>query len=171
MGATIRCRFVALDLTEGWIELTKKGLWTVRHVERRGVLSLSMFPVAEGVVMDLATVRSLSREAQARRDDLLRRFPALGPFSQRSVVLGETYWTQGSVFCLATSTRTERRTSGENPFEWPDRDPVSYATHWTVSDGTYVLEASFREFDEEHFRTGVEECAAMMRSVRFEGPS
>jgi hypothetical protein len=34
-----------------------------------------------------------------------------------------------------------------------------------------VLETSLQQLDEQHFRAGAEECAAMMRSVRFEGPS
>jgi len=48
MGRTVRLRFVALDLAEPWIELRRKGLWTLKHPERRAKLTISMFPVAEG---------------------------------------------------------------------------------------------------------------------------
>jgi hypothetical protein len=48
---------------------------------------------------------------------------------------------------------------------------VTYSCHWTVSEGAHVLETTFRDFDEEPFRIGADECDAMMRSVRFEGRS
>jgi len=49
--------------------------------------------------------------------------------------------------------------------------PVTYTRHWTVCDGAHVVEATFYEYDEEMFRVGVQDCDAMMRSVRFEGPN
>jgi hypothetical protein len=155
MGTTIRCRFVALDLAPGWIELRRKGLWTLKHPERRGELTLSMFPVAEGVTMDLPTLQALDRERSRSTD----------PFHRSMAALDETAWSQESVFCFATSAR-----GGPYPGSSRGASP-DYFRYWTVSDGTYVLEATFHEYDEERFAAGVDACDAMMRSVRFEGPS
>jgi hypothetical protein len=171
MGTTIRCRFVALDLAPGWIELRRQGGWTLKHPERRGELTLSMFPVAEGVTMDLPTLQALSREHERFSERLGRRVPKSSPFYRRSMLLDETAWLQESVFCFATSVRTERPNGDRGPFAWQGLEPTVHTREWTVSDGTYVLEATLHEYDEEHFAAGVDACDAMMRSVRFEGPS
>jgi len=181
MGTTVRVRFVALDLVDPWVELQRKGLWTLKHPERRGQLTISMFPVAEGVAMDLATIQALSRErherhmtgekAKRRAPERMRRHVEQNPFFARSLLLDEASWSTPASFAVVTSVRTERPNVIRGPFPWPGLDPTTYTRTWTVSDGGHVLEATFREYDEERFRLGVEDCDAMMRSVRFEGPS
>lgn len=47
----------------------------------------------------------------------------------------------------------------------------SFSRGWTVSDGTFVVEASLNVDTEDAFRKCVEDCDRMMRSVRFEGAS
>jgi hypothetical protein len=154
MATTIRSRFVALDLAEGWIDMPRRGGWTLKHPERSGELTISMFPVAEGVTMDLPTLEALSRERSRNTD----------PLSRSEVPLDETAWSQGSLFCLATSAR-------RGPFPSSDRGRTTYTRHWTVSDGAYVIEATLHEYDEDAFRVGGQDGDDMMRSVRFEGPS
>jgi hypothetical protein len=155
MGATVRLRFVAFDLADGWIELQRSGVWTLKYPERRGELRLSMFPVSAGVTMDLSMLHALSRERRNNPNAIL-----LG-----QVLLDEASWSLGSLFCLATSVR-----QGTVPPSSRGASP-DYLRYWTVSDGVYVLEATFHEYDEERFGLGVVDCDAMMRSVRFEGPS
>jgi hypothetical protein len=167
---TVRNRFVAFDLADGWIEPHKLGHWILKHPERRGELIVSMFPVAEGVVMDLASIQALSRDGQRRAGERRRRVPNPGPFFERWLLLDEASWTLGSVFCVGTSTRTERPSVGRSPLA-VYLHPVTYTRHWTVCDGAHVVEATFYEYDEEMFRVGVQDCDAMMRSVRFEGPN
>ena len=166
MGTTVRLRFVAFDLVDPWVELRRKGLWTLMHPGRPGKLTLSLFPVADGVTMDLETLQALSHKRQQRSDEVFRRVPeARRRGRPRAVLLDETSWLQGSVFCFATSVRqgpAPRPSWGASP---------EHSRYWTVSDGAHVLEATFYEYDQGAFVAGVEDCNAMVRSVRFEGSS
>jgi hypothetical protein len=158
--ATIRHRFVVLELAKGWVELRRTGLWTLKHPGRKGELTLSMFPVAQGIAMDLATLEALSRERQSK-----------SVFGRMQVFFDETSWSRGAVFCLVTSARLRRPHGIRLPFLWPGDDRTAFLRSWTVSDGAYVLEASFREYSEQNFHEGSKNGDTMMLSVRFEGPS
>jgi hypothetical protein len=59
-----------LDLAEGWIELEPGPAWKLVHAERKDVLDISVFPVAEGVTIDLATLRALAHERQRAQDEM-----------------------------------------------------------------------------------------------------
>lgn len=157
---TVRCRFVALDLAERWIDLRRKGGWTLKHPDRKGGLTVSMFPVAQGIRMDLATVQALSREKQRN-----------SAFARPFILLDEVCWSNPAVFCLATSSRTRTpHRSRPAAIPWPGSDHPTYLRSWTVSDGAYVLEATLHEYDEDAFHVGAKDCDTIMRSVRFEGP-
>lgn len=160
MGSTVRLRFVALDVVHPWIELQRTGLWKLRHPDRRGYLSISMFPVAEGVTMDLETLQALCRERQ--RDSV---------FDRLFVPLDDDSWAERAVFCVASSSRTRTGRGIRHPFPWPASQQPTYRRSWSLSDGRHVVEASLYEPDEANFRADVDDCDAMMRSVRFEGPS
>ena len=116
VGHAIRFRFVALDLVDGWIELGRAP-WKLRHVERSGALWISIFPVAEGVTMDLPTMQHLARERR-RREEQHSRYR----FFMRSTVLDETGWLAESISCLATRERLEMRADPFVP------DPEGQAT-------------------------------------------
>jgi hypothetical protein len=189
MGPTVRLRFVALDLPDGWIELSRVGVWKLGHPDRRGTLSISMFPVAEGVTMDLPTLGALSRK-RWENDDLLdgrmrehlkkaresmpeqpetRRHM---PPPARTLLLGETSWLEGSLFCVARQMREDMTARLWASFGLSaEADPTSFRAEWTVSDGAYVLEATLRDPEESHFLLGATEWDNVMRSLRFEGPS
>ena len=162
MGHTIRYRFVALDLAEGWIDMGRAGLWRLRHSGRKGDLTLSVFPVAEGVTMDLATLQHLEHERRRHRENRTVSFASR--FLRGPRFLDETSWSVGSVFCLATRGVLE-------PLPWAHLAHAIFIGHWTVCDGRYVLEASLTAHDADEFGVGVKVCDTMMRSVRFEGPS
>ncbi len=66
-----------------------------------------------------------------------------GRVHYHQVFLDEDLWSERGVFCVASSLRVE---IGKE---------ASYQRGWTVSDGTYVLEATFNADAEERFRTSV----------------
>jgi len=109
--------------------------------------------------MGLATLRALSRERQCN-----------SVVGRMFVLLDENSWSERAWFCVASSSRTRVRPV-RHPFPWPASQDPTYLRSWSLSDGQCVLEATLYEPDEEHFRVDVEDCDAMMRSVRFEGPS
>jgi hypothetical protein len=145
VAITIRYRFVALALAEGWIELTRKPRWELRHPERAGTLMLSVFPVVDGVEMDLPTLLHLTHER--RRTSLFRQ-----------TFVDESTWSIGSLFCVTT-----RHTS--------NIPTAHYSASWTVSDGHYVVEGTFSTDEPSIFLASLPDCDAMLRSLRFEGPN
>jgi hypothetical protein len=182
MGATVRLRFVALTLPDGWIELKRVGAWKLRHVDRRGELGLSLFPVASGVTMDLPTLLALFAERRQKREESNvsgRELRKEHPEVQRVVpsfhftFLDESSWSAGPSFCVTSTLRIDTGMGPLRAFDavWPNPHPTIFSSEWTVSDGTYVVEASFRDFTEDAFRLGVRDCDSMMRTLRFEGPS
>jgi hypothetical protein len=165
MGATIRSRFVALVLAEGWIEQSRSPLWTLCSLDGTASLNLRMFPVADGVLIDLETLRALEHErhklrARDRRAELRGGVPAAtGIF-----FVDETSWSEGTAFCVASTTRLALEALGFAGLRGLRRE-------WTVSDGKHVLEASLWVDADEVFAQAADTCEKMIRSVRFEGPS
>jgi hypothetical protein len=163
MAGILRNRFVALDLAEGWIELTRTPRWTLSPIDGAASLSLTIFPVAEGVLMNLATLRVLEHErneADARRQRVVHR----GGAAFRAFFVDETTWTEGRLFCLASTRRLDFEPPGDRRIRGLERQ-------WTVSDGKHVLQATLWTEIDAAFDRALAPCEGMMHSVRFEGPS
>jgi hypothetical protein len=163
VGVRIRYRFVALELAPAWIELRRTGPWVLKHPKHPGELWITMFPVAEGVIVDLPTIQHLEHERRRHADERQERFR--NPLFRVPRLLDERSWSVGSLFCLTTKTVRA-------PSPWPHLAHPAYVGQWTVSDGRYMVEASLHGIDNaDDFTVGVADCEAIMRSVRFEGPS
>lgn len=172
MGTTVRLRFVAFELADGWVELQRKGPWNFTHPDRKGQLVLSMFPLAKGVTMNLELLRLQSRQSGSIFEGMARRSPRMRGFFPRSFLLDETSWTAGPVFCVAKSARTEPGNRVFGPLGAIASSLRSSCTRqWAISDGVYLLDAMLEDPDENHFRLSANEADSMLRSVRFEGPS
>ena len=136
MGATIRSRFVTLVLADGWIEGSRSPLWVLRSLDEPASLTFTIFPVAEGVVIDLGTLRALEherREVHARnRQRILRRgvVTVAGRF-----LVDDTSWSEGAMFGVCSTTRVDFEALGFTGLRGLKRE-------WTVSDGKHVLEAA-----------------------------
>jgi hypothetical protein len=159
MATTVRNRFVALELSDGWIELARGPSWTLSAIDGSASLRFTMFPVAEGVVMDLVTLRALERE----RHETHAKSRAGGRGRSR-LLIDETSWTEGSIFCLTLTERLDLRPLGLGLGRCIQRG-------WTVSDGKHVVEAMLRSDTDDAFERAAPACEQMMHSVRFEGPS
>ena len=172
MGALVRNRFVALNRADGWIERTRVP-WSLSAIDGSASLSISMFPVAAGVVMNLATLLVLEHERRHGCEDLrrLRRDPGAREPASTAFFIDESSWTEGALFGVVSTERHQ--------FDFADL-PASlglpakfqvWVRGWTVSDGKYVVEATLRAETEDTFGRAAAACERMMRSVRFEGPS
>ena len=95
MGSTVRLRFVAFELVPPWIELQRKGPWRLAHTDRRGVLTISMFPLAQGITMNLVKLRAQNRQAGELQELAARRVPRRRRFVPRLFPLDEASWTVG----------------------------------------------------------------------------
>ncbi len=164
MAAIVRNRFVALDLADGWIERTRVRLWMLSAVDGTASLRLTMFPVANGVRMNLATLRALEHERHLANAEYRRkvgRSRVGGPAGRFFV--DEASWTEGPIFCVASTHRVD--------FRALQLSVRCIERVWTVSDGKYVLEATLQTDTQDAFEPAAAACEGMMHSVRFEGPS
>jgi len=162
LGATIRNRFVALDPADGWIEVSRSPLWTLSSPGGPATLSLTVFPVAPGVVINLERLRALENERRrvAARDRHAVRSDG-GDTVAGTFFVDETSWTEGRVFCVAPTKRIELEALGFTGLRGLKRE-------WTVSDGQHVLEASLWADTDAAFKHAIAPCEEMIRSVRFE---
>ena len=164
MATLVRNRFVALDLDAGWIEHTRVRLWTLSAVDGTASLRLTMFPVANGVSMDLATLRALEHERHLANAEHRREVgPSRVGAPAGRFFVDEASWAEGAIFCVASTHRVDFR---------PLQFGIRYIERvWTVSDGKYVLEATLQADTQDAFERAAAACEGMMYSVRFEGPS
>jgi hypothetical protein len=172
MSALVRNRFVAFDRADGWIERTRVP-WSLSAIDGSASLGISMFPVAEGVVMNLATLLVLEHERRHSHEDhrrFVRDRGASEPASERFFI-DETTWTEGTLFGVASTERHQFDfTDLAATLDLPAAFQIWVRT-WTVSDGKYVVEATLRAETEGGFDRATAACEPMIRSVRFEGPS
>ena len=147
--------------------------WELKCPEREGKLTLSIFPVAAGITMDLPTLVRLDHERRRKSAEVSARLraSARAPWVMRQRLLDESTWSTGPVFCVAIRHTWEVPAGREDA--WPGT-PVGRVNHragWTLCDGRYVVEAGLGDLDAATYGESVAECDAMMRSVRLEGPS
>jgi hypothetical protein len=165
--AIVRRRFVALSVGRDWIELSRVPMWMLSTIDGAASLSLTMFRVAEGVTMTLATLWILEHE---RRQALIECRQRLRRTRQGVQVGGsfvdQTSWTEGPIFCLATTERDDFPV-----FAFFGRRGCDLQRHWTVSDGKRVFEATLHAGTEGAFGRAAEACERIVRSVRFEEPN
>jgi hypothetical protein len=172
MGALVRNRFVALDRADGWIERTRVP-WSLSTIDGSASLDISMFPVAEGVVMNLATLLVLAHERRHSHEDYrrLRRDRGASEPASTSFFIDESSWTEGALFGVVSSERHQFDVAELAATVGLPATFQVWVRGWTVSDGKYVVEATLRAKTEDTFDRATAACEGMIRSVRFEGPS
>jgi hypothetical protein len=159
MPRTVRSRFVAIKLAAGWIECSRRPVWIVS--DGTGSLSLTTFPVAEGVRIDLEMLRALEHERRVAGAEFRKAIRRSGGTPIGRFFVDETTWSDGGRFCVGS---TERLDTGLLGLRGLRRE-------WTVSDGAYVLQATLSANTDNAFGRASEACEEMVRSIRFEGPS
>ena len=164
VGGLLRYRHATLDLAEGWIDMGRIPLRKeLRHEKRPGELSLSVAPVRGGVTMDFAGLVAEQREWERQWNESLRA-ARLSAFLGPRRLLDVVSWEGASTYAVGWRTVT-------GPSAWPRYAGMGCRGQWRVSDGRYILNAIFSVSQEDAFQASLPECDAMMRSVRFEGPS
>jgi hypothetical protein len=161
---TVRYRFAALDLADGWVDMGRVPLRKeLRHEGRPEEFSISVSPVPEGATVDFATLVGQQGEWKRQWDECVRsgRLPAL---LRLEVVSWEELSAFGVGWRAAVTQERWRRV-------FPVTPRMRWMGHWTASDGRYVLRATLTVSREDAFHASVSDCDAMIRSVRFEGPS
>jgi hypothetical protein len=139
-------------------------LWTLSALDGTASLNFTMFPVAEGVVMDLARLRTLEHERRKTDDEVRRAARGVGRGPAGRFFIDEATWTEGTIFCVESTQRIDFEPLGFQGVRGITRE-------WSVSDGKHVLEATLRTETEAAFERAAPACEGMMHSVRFEGPS
>jgi hypothetical protein len=164
MGALVRNRFVVLELAEDWIERARVPLWTLSAIDGTASLSFTMFPVAEGVAMNLARLRAIEHARRQTYGEVHRAAHRAGRAPAGRFFVDETSWTEEAIFCVESTHRVDFEPLGFRGLRGITRE-------WSISDGKYVLEATLQTDTEDAFERAAPACERMLHSVRFEGPS
>jgi hypothetical protein len=179
VGALVRNRFVRLDLAEGWIEHARVPRWTLSAIDGAASLSFTMFPVAEGVAMNLATLLTLEHERHRTHEESRRAARRAGRVPAGRFFVDETSWVEGAIFCVQSTHRLDRRHRTPPVREAPAHFEFlaeifglcGITREWSISDGKHVVQARLHAETDGAFERAAPACDRMMHSIRFEGPS